>query len=110
MLAGSSSQICSVAIIKLPSLAVSKAINVIHKSKCWAARCALDEAELQEIWLVEFLDGGFFFRERGRQGRKANGATGKFFGNDFQESPVGRRKPLLIYAQKLQGKFHSFLI
>src|SRR5436190_7257711 len=61
----------------------------VCKARCHsAARCALKDSDLEQIGFDDFLDGIFFFVERGAERAEADRAAVEFFDDRHQEFAV----------------------
>src|ERR1700678_4533040 len=68
-----------------------------------AAGGAVEQAELHEVGLVDFLDGVFFLAEGGGEGVEADGAAGIFLDDGQEQVAVDVVEAVLVDAEHGQG-------
>src|SRR5688500_8312964 len=67
-----------------------------------ATRCPLDQAELEEVRLVDVLDRVLLLPESHRQGREPYGPTIELVHDRAEEIPVDPLEPLVVDLEKRQ--------
>ena len=74
-----------------------------------AAGGAVDEAELDEVGLVDVLDGLFFFANGDREGLEADGAFLEFDDEGLQDAVVHLVEAVIVDAEHFESGGGNFV-